>query len=67
MLTPSKEIDEKMWIPNAKLQNTPCIPPNIEWPCNEEFTPELGAEKIKLYIKVNTEKQVLIFFIEYSC
>ncbi|VDK32075.1 unnamed protein product, partial [Taenia asiatica] len=51
MLTPSKQPDENIWIPNAKLQETPCAPPNIDWPTNEEFTPELGAEKIKLYIK----------------
>ncbi|KAL5108605.1 A-kinase anchor protein 14 [Taenia crassiceps] len=51
MLTPSKQLDENVWISNARLQEMPCVPPNIEWPTNEEFNPELGAEKIKLYIK----------------
>ncbi|CDI97518.1 A kinase anchor protein 14 [Echinococcus multilocularis] len=51
MLTPSKQLDENAWISKAKLQETPCVSPNIDWPTNEAFTPELGAEKIKLYIK----------------
>lgn len=55
MLTPSKQPEENVWIPNAKLQEMACIPPNIDWPTNEEFTPDLGAEKIKLYIKVILE------------
>ncbi|VDM18745.1 unnamed protein product [Hydatigera taeniaeformis] len=51
MLTPSKQPDESAWMPNAKLQEMSSVPPNIDWPTNEEFTPELGADKINLYIK----------------
>lgn len=63
MLTPSKKEDENIWNSNAKIRDSARIPPNINWPKNEEFTPELGGEKIKTYIKVNSSlhKQFLFW------